>query len=84
MTSKRLKQLLLGSAALAAFAFGGSATAGATTSTSGSSSSAAPLASVRGGSVGAMNHVRDSWIHELSLSDHEQYLRHHERLASAP
>jgi hypothetical protein len=85
MTSKRLKQLVLGSAALAVLVFGGSASAGAATST-GSSSSAtiATHASVRGGSVGAMNHVRDSWIHDLYLTDHEQYLRHHQRLASAP
>jgi hypothetical protein len=44
--------------------------------------SAAPLPSVRGGSAGAMNHVRDSWIHDLYLTDREQYVRHHERLAS--
>jgi hypothetical protein len=44
--------------------------------------SAAPLATVRGGSAGAMHHVRDSWIHDLHLTDHEQYVRHHQRLAS--
>jgi hypothetical protein len=44
--------------------------------------SAAPLASGRGGSAGAMNHVRDSWIHDLYLTDHEQYVGHDERLAS--
>jgi hypothetical protein len=43
---------------------------------------AAPLASGRGGSAGAMNHVRDSWIQDLYLTDHEQYVRHHERLSS--
>jgi hypothetical protein len=43
---------------------------------------AAPLARGRGGSAGAMSHVRDSWIHDLYLTDHEQYVRHHERLAS--
>jgi hypothetical protein len=124
MISKRLKELVLGSAALAALACGGSASAAAATSTGSSSSatiatpqkssdggprpgfssthasetathvsaattvtadagakiSAAPPASVRGGSVGAMNHVRDSWIHDLYLTDHE----HHDRLASAP
>jgi hypothetical protein len=37
--------------------------------------SAAPLARGRGGSVGAMNHVRDSWIHDLYLTNHEQYVR---------
>jgi len=75
--SKRLKQLVLGGAALAALAFGGSASAGAATS-----NGASPVAGVRGGSVGAMSHVRDSWIHDLSLTDHEHYLRHHERLGS--
>ena len=42
----------------------------------------APLTSGRGGSAGAMNHVRDRWIHDLYLTDHEQYVKHHERLAS--
>jgi hypothetical protein len=44
--------------------------------------SAVPLTGVRGGSVGAMHHVRDSWIHDLYLTDHQQYVRHHQRLAS--
>jgi hypothetical protein len=44
--------------------------------------SAAPLTMDRGGSVGAMHHVRDSWIRDLYLTDHEQYVRHHRRLAS--
>jgi hypothetical protein len=44
--------------------------------------SAAPLARGRGGSAAAISHVRDSWIHDLYLTDHEQYVRHHERLAS--
>lgn len=43
---------------------------------------AAPPASGRGGSAGGMHHVRDSWIHDLYLTDHEQYVRHHQRLAS--
>ena len=43
---------------------------------------AAPLTRVRRGSVGAMHHVRDSWIHDLYLTDHQQYVRHHQRLAS--
>jgi hypothetical protein len=34
--------------------------------------SAAPLTRVRGGSVQAMHHVRDSWIHDLYLTDHQQ------------
>jgi hypothetical protein len=89
MMQKRLKQLVIGGAVLAAVALGGSASAGAATgSSSGSSStmaskaSAAPLTRVRGGSVGAMHHERDSWIHDLYLTDHEQYVRHHQRLAS--
>jgi hypothetical protein len=129
MMLKRLKQLVIGGAALAALALGSSASAGAATRSSGSSStmaipqgsssgaprasfvathargptahkasnntvtadaeakaSAAPLARGRGGSTGAMHHVRDSWIHDLYLTptDHEQYVRHHERLASEP
>jgi hypothetical protein len=81
MKSKRLKQLVLGSGALAALALGGSASAGAATSTTGGSQvagdtgasvGAARPAGARGGSVGAMNHVRDSWIHDLYLADHEQ------------
>jgi len=93
MMPKRLKQLMIAGAVSAALALGGSAVAGATTAASGPSStaaadvpsataSAAPLTSVHRGSVGAMNHVRDSWIHDLYLTDHEQYVRHIERLAS--
>ena len=98
---KRLKQLVIGGAALAALALGSSASAGAATGTGPSSSaaatlqelitgdagaraSAAALASVRVGSVDALDHVRDSWIHDLYLTDHELYVRHHERLASEP
>lgn len=44
--------------------------------------SAAPLTRTRGGSVGAMHHVRDSWIHDLYLTDHEQDVSHHQRPAS--
>jgi hypothetical protein len=44
--------------------------------------SAAPLTMGRGGSVGAMHHTRDGWIRDLYLTDHEQYVRHHQRLAS--
>jgi hypothetical protein len=124
MMRKRLKQLVIGGAALAALALDGSASVGAATGSSGSSSptatlqasgggeppaltstrapgttahenaettvtadaaakvSAAPLTRVRGGSVGAMYHVRDGWIRDLYLTDHEQYVRHHQRLAS--
>ena len=85
MMLKRLKQLLIGGAALAALALGSSASAGAATGSGNSSlakASAAPLASVRGGSGGAMNHVRYGWIRDPYLTDHEQYVRHHKRLAS--
>ncbi len=44
--------------------------------------SAAPLASGRGRPADAMSHIRDSWVHDLYLTDHERYIRHHERLAS--
>jgi len=125
MMQKRLKQLAIGGAVLAAVAQGGSASAGAATGSSNGSSaptaslqtssggaspvlpstrtpgtaahknaetmitaddaakaSAAPLTRVRGRSVNAMHHVRDSWIYDLYLTDHEQYVRHHQRLAS--
>ncbi|HSZ04830.1 MAG TPA: hypothetical protein VK778_06470 [Solirubrobacteraceae bacterium] len=96
MMLKRLKQLVIGSAVLpAALAVGSSASAeAATVNSSGPSStpttlqegsakaSAVGLAAGRGGSAGAMSHVRDSWIHDLHLTDHEHYVRHHERLAS--
>jgi hypothetical protein len=84
MMWKRLKQLVIGSAIVpAALAVGSSASAEAATgNSSGQSSTVAPLVTERGGSAGAMNHVRDSWIHDLYLTDHEQYVRHHERLAS--
>jgi hypothetical protein len=84
MTQKRLKELVIGGAVLAAFALGSSASAGAAIGRSGSSSTTAtPQASsnggppasltstrtrVRGGSAGAMHHVRDGWIHDLYLT----------------
>ena len=37
----------------------------------------------RGGSAGAIHRVRDGWIRDPYLTDHEQYVRHHRRLASA-
>ena len=91
MTQKRLKQLVIGGAVLAALALGSSASAGAATDSSGSSSTMATLQAssnagppasptftrtrVRGGSTGAMHHVRDSWIHDLYLTDPQQYVR---------
>jgi hypothetical protein len=111
MMQKRLKQLVIGGAILAALALGSSASAGAATGSSGSSStmatlqassnggppasltstrtpgavahenaektitgdaaskaSAVPLTKVRGGSAGAMHHVRDGWIRDLYLT----------------
>jgi hypothetical protein len=44
--------------------------------------SAAPLASAHGGSVGATSHLRNSGIRRRCLTDHELYVRHHQRLAS--
>jgi hypothetical protein len=75
MMQKRLKQLVIGGAILAALALGSSASAGAATGSNGSSSnvaafkaSAVPLTHVRGGSAGAMHHVRDGWIRDLYLT----------------
>lgn len=96
MVLKQLKRLVIGGAALVALAVGGSASARAATGTSGSSSAAAMpqealaadgaaragAASVRGGSVGALNHVRDSWVHELYLTDRELNVGHRRRRAS--
>lgn len=42
----------------------------------------AVLAGSGGGATGAINHARTSWIGDLNLTDHEQYVRHHQRLAS--
>jgi hypothetical protein len=99
MTRKRIKHLVIGGAALAALALGSSASAGAATDSSSSSptiatvqasSNAGPPAyltstrtRVRGGSVGALHHVRDGWIHDLYLTDHQQYTRHPERKLSS-
>jgi Spy/CpxP family protein refolding chaperone len=93
MTFKRLKQPVIGAAVLAALALGGSALAGSAAAAGGSSSTAAgdvpsakataaPLSSVGGGSLQAMNHVRDGWIHDLYLTDHQRYVRHHQRLGT--
>jgi len=82
MTQKRLKRFAIGGAVLAALALGGSASAGAATPSVAaranaaetvtgyvpSKASAAPLTRVRGGSAGALHHVRDGWIRELHLA----------------
>jgi hypothetical protein len=94
MNQKRLKQLVIAGAVLTALVLDSSASARAATDGSGSSStttvaadtaakaSAAPLTVNRGGSVRATHGVRDNWIRDLYLTDHEQYVRHHQRLAS--
>jgi hypothetical protein len=74
----RPQQLLIAGAAIAALALGGSAIAGAA-ERSGSSST---LAARR--TTGTLHPARDSRIHNPSLTDHELYVRHHQRLASSP
>ena len=59
-----------------------SSTRAPVTGTAAAKVSATPLTMGRGGSVGAMHHVRDGWIRDQYLTDHEQYIRHHQRLAS--
>jgi hypothetical protein len=97
MTLKRLKQLVIGGAVVVGLALGAPAVAGAAAGMAGSPSPAVTvqagkggqplnagatvLASVRGGSTGATNHARDGSIPHVHLSDHEQYVRHHQRLA---
>jgi hypothetical protein len=89
MMLKRLKQLVIGGAALGALVLGSSAITGAAAGSTGSSSAtttlharAAAPASVGGGTTGAMNHVRDVRIGDTHLTDHELYVRHHRRLAT--
>ena len=93
---KRLRQLVIGGVVPAALAVGSSASAGAATGLGGPSPPAATLqaghpaaetsgtalAGLRGGSVGAANRLRERATGELSLTDHEQYVRHHQRLAT--
>jgi len=89
MALKRLKQIVLGGAALAALALGSSAVTGAAAGSTGSSSTtttlharAAAPASACAGTTGALNHVRDGRIGDPHLTDHELYVRHHQRLAT--
>ncbi len=77
MMQTRLKRLATGVGVLAALALGGSAGAGAAIPSSGSPSTmAAQPASGRGG-LPAPDAAQ-----ALHLTDHEQYVRHHKRLAS--
>jgi len=85
MASKRLKQLAIGGAASAALALGSSAVTGAAAGSTGSSSTTTTLnarAAAPAGVTGAANHVRDGRIGDPQLTDHELYVRHHQRLAS--
>jgi hypothetical protein len=89
MIRKRLKQLVIGGAALGALVLGGSAITGAAAGSTGSSSATTALhataavpASVGGATTSAMNHVRDARIGDPDLTDHELYVRHHQRLAT--
>ena len=91
MTRKRLLQPTIGAAALAAVALGGSAFAGAASAASGPPSpasaaspsagaAAAPLTGL--GSAMAPIPRHDGLLHDPRLTDHERYVRHHQRLAS--
>ena len=96
MMQKRLRQLVIGGVVPAALAVGGSASAGAATGNGGAQWPAASLraghrvaeASVAAptglcpASVGAANRVCERASRELRLTDHEQYVRHHQRLAA--
>ena len=96
MMQKRLRRLVIGGVVPAALAVGSVPSAGAGTGNGGSSSPAAnlqvghpaaktsapALAGVRGGSVGAENRLCETATRELCLTDHEQYVRHHQRLAT--
>jgi hypothetical protein len=75
MTLTRPKQLLIAGAAMAALALGGAATAGAAVG------DGAPPILATPGTAGALRPTRDSLIHDPSLTDHERYVRHHQRLA---
>ena len=89
MALKRLKQLVIGVAALAALALGSSAVTGAAAGSTGSSSttttlqaSASAPANAGGGTTGAISHVRAGRIGDPQLTDHELYVRHYQRLAT--
>jgi hypothetical protein len=87
MMLKRLKQLVIGGAALGALVLGSSAVTGAAAGGTGSSSTTTTLqaraaAPASAGSTSAMDHVRDGRIGDPHLTDHELYVRHHQRLAT--
>jgi len=90
MMLKRLKQVVIGSAAVAALALGGSVIAGAATGSSGSPSNTATMLGSSGGgptpalaspnAPGTAAHANAAKT--VTLTDHELYVRHHQRLAS--
>jgi hypothetical protein len=89
MAPKRLKQLAVGGAASAALALASPAVSGAAAASTGSSAAtptlnalAAAPAGVVASTSGALNHARDDRIGDPQLTDHELYVRHHQRLAS--
>lgn len=93
MATKRLIQPTIGAAVLAAVALGGSAFAGVASAAGGPSSSATaagpsagagPTPPARLGSATATSPPHDGLLHAPYLTDHERYVRHHQRLASAP
>ncbi len=93
MTSKRLLQPMIGVAALAAVALGGSAVAEAATTANAPASAteaappsaigAVPPSRLADGSAAARTRVRDGRLPDPYLTDHERYVRHHQRLGSA-
>jgi hypothetical protein len=90
MMLKRLNHLVIGGAAVTALALGGSAIAGAATGSSGSPSTTAILQESSGeGRIPAFTspNAPGTAVHAnaektVTLTDHEQYVKHHQRLAS--
>ena len=94
MTPKRLIQPLIGTAVLAVVTLGGSAAAGAATRAGDSPASAteavassgpgpAPPTGLDARLVPATSAAYDGRPYDPYLTDHERYVRHHARLASA-
>ena len=89
MMLKRLQQFLIGGAAVVALALGGSAIAGTAAGRSGSpSTTAAMQGSSGGGPTPALaspnapgTAAHSNATKTVTLTDHELYVRHHQRLA---
>jgi len=88
MMLKRPKQLVIRGAAVAALVLGGSAIAGAATGSSSSPSTPATLNGSGGGPTVAFTspNTPETTVHAntektVALTDHERYVRHHQRLA---